>query len=165
MRSTALALTLVLFFALPAGAQDLFITNARIVDPAARETVTGNLLIRDGVIVGRPATAPAGYVGQVVDVDGKWVIPGLADMHTHAYGNMAPDNQFDNPGTSVVVHRMLYAGVTAFLDLFGNEDNLVAIKQRQRDGDLGGAQLYASLSCLTATEGHCTEYGTWHGCG
>jgi imidazolonepropionase-like amidohydrolase len=54
---------------------------------------------------------------------------------------------------------MLYAGVTAFLDLFGNEDELFNWRQQQREGVFGGADLFASLTCLTATGAHGTEYG------
>jgi imidazolonepropionase-like amidohydrolase len=66
---------------------------------------------------------------------------------------------YDGPGTEVVSKRMLYAGVTGFLDLFGREDVLYRLRASQRAGEVGGADLYTSLSCLTATEGHCTEYG------
>jgi imidazolonepropionase-like amidohydrolase len=144
--------------ALPALAQDLFLTNARIVDPAAQAIRQANLLILEGVITGSPERAPVGFRGQTIDLAGKWVIPGLNDMHTHAYGNMAGD-AYDGPGTEVVSKRMLYAGVTGFLDLFGREDVLYRLRASQRAGEVGGADLYTSLSCLTATEGHCTEYG------
>jgi imidazolonepropionase-like amidohydrolase len=143
-----------------ATAQQLFLTNGRIVDPAAQEVRPGNLLIIDGVIAGSPEEAPAGFAGATLDLGGRWVIPGLNDLHTHAYGNMAPGDAFDAPGTAVVAQRMLYAGVAGFLDLFGNEESLYQLRERQRAGEAGGADLFASLSCLTATKGHCTEYGT-----
>jgi imidazolonepropionase-like amidohydrolase len=157
------ALTLVLgalVFASPhAQAQDLFITHARIVDPAGEEVREANLLIVDGAIVGEVAAPPADFAGTTLDLAGKWVIPGLNDLHTHSYGNMAPGDAFDAPGTPIVAKRMLYAGVTGFLDLFGAEEALYTLRERQRSGEVGGAELFASLSCLTATGGHCTEYG------
>jgi imidazolonepropionase-like amidohydrolase len=142
-----------------ADAQDLFLANAKIVDPAAEEVRVGNLLILDGRIAGSPDRAPAELAGETIDLEGKWVIPGLIDLHTHSYGNQAPGNVFEGPGTAVIANRMLYAGVTAFLDLFGLESAMYALRERQRAGEVGGADLYTSLSCLTATEGHCTEYG------
>ncbi len=88
------------------------------------------------------------------------MIPGLNDLHTHSYGNMAPGRVFDGAGTAAVAKRMLYAGVTGFLDLFGREETLYGLRERQRSGEeVGGADLFTSLSCLTATKGHCTEYG------
>lgn len=158
-RAVLATVTLFLLTAPGAAAQDLFLTNARIVDPAAEEVREGNLLIVDGRIVGSPARAPADFAGETIDLEGNWVIPGLIDLHTHSYGNMAPGNAFEGPGTAVIASRVLYAGVTAFLDLFGPEQSLYALRERQRAGEVGGADLYTSLSCLTATEGHCTEYG------
>ena len=159
-RAVLTSITLFFCVAPDVVAQDLFLANARIVDPALEQVREGNLLILDGRISGSPGRAPSDFRGETIDLDGKWVIPGFIDLHTHSYGNMAPGNAFEGPGTAVVANRMLYAGVTAFLDLFGNEGSLHALRERQRAGEVGGADLYASLSCLTATEGHCTEYGT-----
>ena len=155
----AITLLCTLLFASPLQAQDLFLINARIADPAAREIRDGNLLIQGGVIIGSPDRAPDGFGGETIDLAGKWVIPGLNDLHTHSYGNMAPGNTFDSPGPAVVARRMLYAGVTGFLDLFGREDVLFELRAAQRSGAAEGADVFASLSCLTATGGHCTEYG------
>ncbi len=142
-----------------AAAQDLYLVNGRIVDPATRDVRTANLLIRDGVIVGEQAEPPAEFSGDRIDITGKWVIPGLNDLHTHSYGNMAPGRVMDGVGTAAVAQRALYAGVTGFLDLFGLEQSMFELRRRQRAGEVGGADLFASLSCLTATNGHCTEYG------
>lgn len=157
--TAALGLALTLAFPAGAPAQDLFLTHARIVDPAAEEIREGNLLILEGRIVGSPEEAPADFTGETIDLGGRWVIPGLVDLHTHSYGNAAPGGAADFVGTARVAKRMLYAGVTAFLDLFGPEDGLVSVRARQRSGDLVGADIFASLSCLTATKGHCSEYG------
>ncbi len=158
-KTTPLTLIVALCLAPGVGAQDLFIANARIVDPIAEEVREGTLLIVDGIIVGSPEEAPGDFTGPTLDAQGKWIIPGLTDLHTHSYGNMAPGNAFDGPGTAVVAKRMLYAGVTAFLDLFGMESAMFALRTRQRSGEVGGADLFAAGSCLTATNGHCTEYG------
>lgn len=137
----------------------LLLTDANIIDPVAQEVREGNLLIRHGIIVATLDEVPRGFSGEIVDMDGKWVIPGLNDLHTHSFGNRAPNAPNDSPGTAVVAERMLYAGVTGFLDLFGDEDSLYAVRKKQRAGQIGGADIFASLSCLTATKGHCTEYG------
>jgi imidazolonepropionase-like amidohydrolase len=159
MRKNLVLLALAFAAAPSIEAQELLLTNARIVDPARSEVHDGSLLMVDGIIAGSPTSVPQGFGGEIVDLGGKWVIPGLVDLHTHSYGNMAPGNQMDPPGTAVVARRMLYAGVTAFLDLFGDEDAMYALRTESRTGEIEGAELFASLSCLTATDGHCTEYG------
>lgn len=138
---------------------ELLLINANIVDPRARTIRKGNLLIRDGVIAAAPAKAPANFAGQVIDLKGKWVIPGLNDMHVHSFGNPPFSADSDTPGTAAIAQRVLAAGVTGMLDLFGDETGLYQIRAQQRSGELGGADLFASLSCLTAPKGHCTEYG------
>lgn len=164
VRTAVGALGALLACASMACAQDdaLLLTNAMIVDPEAGGVRTGHLLIRDGRIVGESEEAPVEFAGQTLDLSGKYVIPGLVDMHTHSYGNWnpLPDQPNDAPRPAGTSARVLYAGVTGLLDLFGNEEELLETRRRQRAGEIGGADLFASLSCLTATDGHCTEYGT-----
>jgi imidazolonepropionase-like amidohydrolase len=145
-------------FQQPAAAEELLLTNAHIVDPKARKIRSGALHIRDGVIVATPLRAPRDFAGQIIDLKGKWIIPGLNDMHTHSFGNQ-PFHAQDVPGTPGVAVRVLAVGVTGLLDLFGDENGLDQVRTQQRAETLGGADLFASLSCLTAPKGHCTEYG------
>jgi len=142
-----------------ADAGDLLLTGAQIIDPEARTVETGNILIRDGRIAGQPATTPEGFDGQVIALDGKWVAPAFVDLHTHSFGDAVPGDRPEGLGTPTVANHYLYAGTTAFLDLFGHEEGLAALRAAQEAGEFGGADLYASLSCLTAPNGHCTEYG------
>lgn len=146
-------------FASPLAAQDLVLTNARIVDPATRQITAGALWIEDGRIAGRGETAPADAPGERIDLEGRWVIPGLNDLHTHSFGNMAPGGAMDGGGTQQTAERVLRAGVTSFLDLFGMEAYILPLRDRQRAGEVGGAAIFASGPCFTATDGHCSEYG------
>ena len=79
-----LFVALILTYATSAGAQDLVLTNVNIVDPAARTVSRGSLWIEAGKIVGRGEAAPASARGERIDATGKWVIPGLVDLHTHS---------------------------------------------------------------------------------
>lgn len=59
----------------------LQLKNGRIIDPTEQRDECADLWIKDGLIVERPA-------GDVKDVDiinleGRWVVPGLIDMHVH----------------------------------------------------------------------------------
>lgn len=141
--------------------QALLLENARILDPASQSVQNGHLLIRDGRIESVLENAPGGFQGQRIDLEGKWVIPGLADMHTHSFGNASPaasgGGQF--LGTAGTAKRMLYAGVTAFLDLFSPEDAILGLRQQQREGKVPGADIFCAGPCITADQGHCTEYG------
>ncbi|MCG8467143.1 MAG: amidohydrolase family protein [Gemmatimonadetes bacterium] len=142
------------------GAQDLLVVGGHVVDVESRSVRTENLLISDGEIVGTPTDVPAGFDGEIVDASGRWVLPGLVDLHTHSFGNRAPvEGAMEFAGTVVTSQRMLYAGVTAFLDLFGLEDQIFFMRDAQRENPTPGADIHAAGPCLTAPEGHCSEYG------
>ncbi len=140
-------------------AKDLLIVGGKVVDPAAQMVRSENMLIRDGKIIATFQGIPEHINADVFDASGKWIIPGLIDMHVHSFGNQGPNRTFDAPGSAGIAKRSLFAGVTGALDLFGDEETLYKLRKAQAEGSTGGAQIYASLSCLTAPNGHCTEYG------
>lgn len=170
----------------PAAAQDLLLRGGRLIDPSTRTVRTADLWIVDGVIreapiedgetsAGDPAADKANDQAadqaggripdlEVLDVRGKWVLPGLRDFHVHSEVNQGPRGQVDRIGIEGAARRMLYAGVTGFLDLFHVEDVILPLRDRQRASrnadrdDVPGADIFAAGPCLTATDGHCTEY-------
>ncbi len=142
-----------------AGAQDIAFENAHVVDPAQRVIRTGTIHVRDGRIVGVVDRLPAGFAGERIDLAGGYVIPGLVDAHTHAFGNMSPAGAPQFLGPLGVARMNLYAGVTAFLDLFSAEDMIFGAREAQRTAAQPAARIFAAGPCLTATNGHCSEYG------
>ena len=161
MRFTVITLlALILVGPVPTGAQDVFLTNGRILDPTTETVRTDNLLILGGRIAGRPNAPPPSFRGETVDLGGRWVIPGLHDLHTHSYGNMALGNVREDPGSAITAQRLLYAGVTGFLDLFAAEDEILGLRDRLRADPQVSADVFAAGPCLTRTDGHCTEYET-----
>lgn len=140
-------------------AQDLLIKNAQIVDPIERRITRGSVVVHNGVIQDVLAEAPAAFSGDVLDAEGKWLIPGLNDMHVHSFGNPAPGNQLDLMGTERAAVVMLYVGVTGFLDLFSPEDAIFSLRDRQRKEGILCADIYAAGPIITCTGGHGTEYG------
>ncbi len=156
----ALNLTLVLLLiSTPLLSQEIGFENARLVDPATREIHEGAILVRNGVIVAVESTLPSGFAGTRVDLEGRWVIPGLVDMHTHSLGNQGPGSPPQLMGVDGVARVDLYAGVVAFLDLFSPEDLIFQFRDSQRAEHRVGAEVFAAGTCLTATSGHCSEYG------
>ena len=158
-RRVAVLLIMSLAGARSLSAQDLVLTNARILDPVSRTETRGALWIENGVIVGSGPRAPESAKGDRVDLSGKWVIPGLVDMHVHSFGNVAPPRIFDGKGIENTAIAVLRAGVTAFLDLFNVEDYILGLRNKQRVGAARGADIFAAGPCFTATRGHCSEYG------
>ncbi len=140
-------------------AQDLLITNARIIDPDAKTITEGNVLLKDGKIAGFPTARPKEFTGPMLDAGRRWVMPALSDLHTHSFGNSAPGRPPLMMGTAGTARAALSAGVARFLDLFSPENAIFGLRDQQRSSGLPGAEILAAGPCLTATKGHCSEYG------
>jgi imidazolonepropionase-like amidohydrolase len=146
-------------FGQTATAQHLYISNARVLDVGTRMESTRNVLIRDGRLAGFPTSKPSDFTGPVIDAGGRWVLPALSDMHTHSVGNFMPPGGFQVIGPEGVARAALYAGVARFLDLFSPEDAIFAARASRTTATTPGADIFAAGPCLTATKGHCSEYG------
>ena len=72
-----------------------------------------------------------------VRVDGKWLIPGLIDAHTHAERWTLP--------------RFLAYGVTAVRDVGGQQDSIVALRDATSLGAVLGPRLYISGAMIDGT--------------
>lgn len=80
---------LVLLLAAPAKAEDQFsilaLTNAKVIDGVSDRPIrAATVIVRDGeitsVTTGRPQIPPG---AAVIDLTGKWLLPGLIDAHVH----------------------------------------------------------------------------------
>ncbi len=119
----------------PAAARDevLVLTGTRVVDPVrgaraglAQIVVRGRLIER---VDAAGAAIPAG--ARVVDVGGRWVLPGLIDAHTHIASMAAARRALESGVTTV-----RSAGVPAFQD--------VALRDLVRAGALPGPDVVAA---------------------
>lgn len=65
---------------------NLLILNGRVIDPVHHRDETADVLVEDGKI-NRIGKIPKGSVHKpdltVIDASGKWVVPGLVDLHVH----------------------------------------------------------------------------------
>lgn len=72
---------------------DTLITGATVLDGKGQRLEQADVLIRDGKIVAVGQGLPAGSA-QVVDAKGRWVTPGIIDIHSH-------DGTYSMPLTSI----------------------------------------------------------------
>ncbi|MGE0173735.1 MAG: amidohydrolase family protein [Oligoflexales bacterium] len=137
--------------------------NGFLVDPKSEEIFLGYFITENGLVkeVGKGVPAGNGIPqnAQIVDLNSKYVIPGLFDLHTHAWGNPSPSGEPMYLGIEGAAKLMLFSGVTGFLDLFSEEQSILQLRDKQREHGLLAADIFAAGPCFTATDGHCTEYG------
>ena len=135
-RSLLLALALV-FVAGSVGAQQnpsvVVLRRANIADGARGQIATNSaLIIRDGQIVQiepEPFTPPAGAT--VIDVGGRYVLPGLIDAHTHI-------------STLANARRALESGVTTVRSASTNNYQDVALRDLVKQGAIAGPDVVAA---------------------
>jgi imidazolonepropionase-like amidohydrolase len=98
----------------PLSAQRVTIANATVIDVADGTLHPGTTVVIQGNRIARvgPASTSARPAGEVVDATGLYLIPGLWDMHVHAY--------FDWPrsfGDEYVLPLFIANGVTGIRDM------------------------------------------------
>jgi imidazolonepropionase-like amidohydrolase len=142
-RSLCLASVLGLFAAADAAAQDLVITNARILVGNGQVIDRGSLTVR----AGRIATVAAGVATvpgvKVIDAKGMTAMPGFIDAHRHV--NTGPNEK-------VQMQQLLEAGYTTVLSGGGPAEGNLTLRDRIEKGVINGPRIIPSGSVrLTLT--------------
>jgi dihydroorotase len=87
---------------------DLVLTGGMVVDPAEGRRGVMDVAVQDGKIAAVGASVDRQGAGRIVDVSGKYVTPGLIDIHAHVFGGVAangvePDIAGVRAGVTTVV--------------------------------------------------------------
>ncbi len=143
-------LTLLIVFALGlfperGHAEITALTNAVIIDGTGDAPITGGtVIIEDGLIasVGAASEITLPRDARVIDLAGKTVMPGLADMHVHFVGGW-DGVSVDMLGYQRYLNALLYAGVTTILDVANVEPYILQIRSEINRGTIAGPRIYA----------------------
>ena len=142
-----------------APAQDWWIQGGVILDPASRSVKQQDILIHQGRIAYLKRKPTDLSRVKRVDCHSCFLMPAFVDLHVHSsWGNPNPLGPPEPMTLEDVRERMVRAGVTSYLDLFGDEAKVFAFREKQKA--LGvGARFYAAGPMLTAPGGHGTQFG------
>ena len=136
LRLLATALAFVMLGALaPLSAQDLTITNARIIGPNATVIERGSIVVRDGKIVSVAAGAPSSTSGKVIDAKGMSAMPGFIDAHRHIN---------TGPSEKAQMQAQLEAGYTTILSGGGPADGNITLRNNIESGRINGPRIIPS---------------------
>jgi imidazolonepropionase-like amidohydrolase len=147
MTMRSLVAALLVAVAPSAFAQDVpvVIRGARVFDGVQMLGVR-DVMIRDGRIVQVAAhiAPPAG--AQVVDGDGKTLLPGFIDAHTHTFAD--------------VLQQALAFGVTTQLEMFTDHRIAARWREEQKAGKANSrTDVFSAGTLVTAPRGHGTQFG------
>ena len=143
MTSLAAGARLLLTAALSLGAastgaaQDLTITNARIVVADGTAIERGSIVVRGGRIAEVTPGAPSASAGEVIDALGMSAMPGFIDAHRHI--NTGPDEREQ-------MQAQLEAGYTTILSGGGPAEGNITLRDRIESGQINGPRVIPSGS-------------------
>jgi imidazolonepropionase-like amidohydrolase len=140
MQSRLLLCGLFAFCAATVSAQDLTITNARILDGTGRVIDRGSIVVRAGKIVSVAAGAPSAAAGRRLDAGGKTVMPGFIDAHRHLV--TGDPQQWLADTAPKELQEFLDAGFTTVLSAI-DPPPLLEARRRIEAGTLAGPRLFA----------------------
>jgi imidazolonepropionase-like amidohydrolase len=122
-------------------AQDLTITNARIIVANGGVIERGSIVVRAGKIVSVAAGAPSAASGKTIDAKGMTAMPGFIDGHRHI--NTGPNEKAQ-------MQALLEAGYTTVLSGGGPADGNIALRDHIEKGVINGPRIIPSGSLRLA---------------
>src|SRR5436190_20476008 len=119
----------------PVSAQDLTITNARIIVANGTVIERGTIIVRGGKIASITAGAASAAGLRVIDAKGMTAMPGFIDAHKHI--NTGPDEKAQ-------MQALLEAGYTTILSGGGPGDGNLTLKDHIDKGVINGPRIIPS---------------------
>ena len=132
-----------LIAAAPAMAQDLVITNARIIVGNGQVIERGSVVVRAGRIASVAAGAAAAQSGaQTINANGMTVLAGLIDAHRHIISGNA--DQWFKTRAAAAMQEFLDAGYTTLMEGGGQVPAILQLKEKIEKGELKGPRIITS---------------------
>jgi imidazolonepropionase-like amidohydrolase len=118
-------------------AQDLTITNARIIVPNGAVIERGSIVVRAGKIVSVAPGGPSAASGRSIDAKGMTAMPGFIDGHRHI--NTGPNEKAQ-------MQALLEAGYTTVLSGGGPAEGNITLRDHIDKGLINGPRVIPSGS-------------------
>jgi imidazolonepropionase-like amidohydrolase len=142
--------------------------NLTLIDGTGRDPVEGAVIvIREGKIFYAGASDGWKEAEQdvlLLDLQGKYVLPGLIDAHVHLAGSGEADSQFDAPTGQMALkilsnaQKNLAAGITAVRDLGGWNELEFDVRRAIQRGEFGGPRMCLAGRFISITEAGADYY-------
>lgn len=162
------ALLSILFCSSNLLAKQTLINADAYVDVETGETINYvSVLVEDNVIieVGRQGKVTADTGADIINLQGKTLLPGLMDMHVHLTGD-AEENFLASKGNSVPrmtvkavknAKKTLMAGFTTVRNLGAKGYSVIGVRDGINAGEVVGPRIWAAGHSVSITGGHCDD--------
>ncbi|HLZ73781.1 amidohydrolase family protein [Phenylobacterium sp.] len=91
--------------------------------------------------------------GKVIDGHGKYLMPGLMDVHIHLHGGV--DNRTDtNESRTAALASYIYSGVTTVYDAGNQVDNILPLRAAERAGKILSPRIFCTGNLITYPGSH-----------
>jgi imidazolonepropionase-like amidohydrolase len=141
------------------------IRNVRVFTGDGKVIENGAVLVRDGKIADvyeGSGPDPEQMKAEVVEGQGKTLLPGLIDSHVHLAGpagmSTAPEDYDPQKTMPRSAAALLYSGVTAARSVGDGLDVSLKLRDQINSGSKLGAQIFTCGPMFTAENGHGTEF-------
>jgi len=154
--------SMLLFSACIVKAQNtILINNVKIFNGKDAKTISGNVLIENNLIT-KISTTPIltnkSAETKIIDGKGKFLMPGLIDIHMHEVLSGSTLSQMENGEVGAVFIRagveagnILQRGFTSIRDLGGP---IFGVKKTIDEGTISGPRIWPSGPMISQTSGH-----------
>lgn len=146
---------------LGAGTTRIF-DNVTLIDGTGRAPLEGMSVVVENDRFARiaPAETLGDLPGERIDGSGKYLIPGLMDMHIHLRGGVSVTEQGlresgnDRDEGLAALASYLYSGVTAVYDSGNNPDYIYGLRDDERAGRIAAPRIFATGGIVTYPGSH-----------
>ncbi len=123
-------------------AQDLVITNARIIVGNGQVIEQGSVVVRAGRIASVAPGAAAAQGAPTIDARGMTVVPGFIDAHRHIIPGDA--DQWFKTRAAAAMQEFLDAGYTTLMEGGGRVPAIIQLKDKIEKGEINGPRIITS---------------------
>lgn len=148
---------------------DLLINNVTLIDGTGRPAIAGASVLIESDHISRVSREPLQAAKGVKSIDGsgKYLIPGLMDVHIHLRGgvNVTKDGltvgSEDYAEGIQALQGYLYSGVTSIFDAGNLPDYIFGLREMERSGKIVAPRVYTTGGIVTYPGSHGSGPGAY----
>ena len=143
-------------------AERLIIDHVTVIEGTGRAPQPDMSVVIDGaqIVAVTPSQLAGGESGKRIDVRGKYLIPGLMDVHIHLRGAAQPSGpnvkweEASRGEALAALASYLYSGVTTVFDAGNRKELILPLRAEERAGKILAPRIFATGNSITYPGSH-----------